>query len=70
MRGNVRGACKNVSLAALVIVVFEQSFSYILTLFDLALIFEQSFGTIYLTIFIFSLFIGQKERREKKKKRG
>lgn len=29
MRGNVRGACKNVSLAALVIVVLQQSFSYI-----------------------------------------
>jgi hypothetical protein len=34
-----------------------------------AMIFEQPFGTTYLTTFIFSLFIGQKQWREKKEER-
>jgi len=33
------------------------------------MIFEQPFGTIYLTTFLFSLFIGQEQWREKKKER-
>jgi len=33
------------------------------------MIFEQLFGTIYLTTFIFSFYIGQKQWREKKEER-
>jgi len=33
------------------------------------MIFEQSFGTTFLTTFIFSIFIGQKQWREKKEER-
>jgi len=39
-------------------------------LFIRAMIFEQPFGTTYLKTFLVSLFIGQKQWREKKEERG